>query len=81
MGIRRKHDVVRGDDDDGPSEILNALEENGAFPEDEAPPHDVMSLLEQNARLRAVAVKLSRLVGDLPKQEWVEASAPKPRGS
>jgi hypothetical protein len=28
--------------------------------------HDILSLLEANARLRALAVQLSNLVGDLP---------------
>ncbi len=34
---------------------------------------DVLLLLEENARLRALAVKLSNLLGDLPVREWEDA--------
>jgi hypothetical protein len=36
---------------------------------------DVLSLLEENARLRALAVNLSNLLGDLPVREWEDAGA------
>ena len=36
---------------------------------------NVLSLREENARLRALAVKLSNLVGDLPVREWEDAVA------
>jgi hypothetical protein len=44
-------------------------------PEDESPPDDVLWLLEENARLRALAVKLSNVLGDLPDRAWKEAVA------
>jgi hypothetical protein len=45
------------------------------FPEDDSPSDDVLWLLEENARLRALAVKLSNLLGDLPSREWEDAMA------
>ena len=41
---------------------------------------DVLLLLEENARLRALAVKLSNLLGDLPVREWEDAGAAGPDG-
>ena len=35
---------------------------------------DVLSLAEENARLRALAVGLSNLLGDLPVREWEDAA-------
>ena len=40
------------------------------FDEDESPSNEVMRLLEENARLRALAVELSNLLGNLPDDEW-----------
>jgi len=40
------------------------------FDDDESPSNEVLRLLEENARLRALAVELSRLVGNLPDGEW-----------
>lgn len=54
------------------------LEEAATFPDDELPRqgiHDALSLLEENARLRVLAVKLSNLLGDLPVREWENAAA------
>ena len=36
--------------------------------------HNVLSLTKENARLRALAVGLSNLVGDLPVREWEDAA-------
>jgi hypothetical protein len=36
--------------------------------------HNVVSLSEENARLRALAVELSNLLGDLPVREWEVAA-------
>jgi hypothetical protein len=36
---------------------------------------NVLSLREENARLRALAVKLSNLIGELPVREWEDAVA------
>jgi hypothetical protein len=43
--------------------------------DEETPENDVFWLLEENARLRSLAVKLSTLVGDLPDREWRNALA------
>ena len=52
------------------SDVLSPLlEESATFPGGKSPRqgiHNVLSLLEENARLRALAVKLSNLIGDLP---------------
>ncbi len=57
-----------------PDEFVETLSpllgEAATFPEDESPPHNVLRLREENARLRALAVELSNLVGDLPEREW-----------
>jgi hypothetical protein len=45
------------------------------FADDEAPSDEVLWLLEENARLRKIAVKLSNLLGDLPAQDWEDAVA------
>jgi len=52
------------------------LEEAATFSDDEPPRqgiHSAPSLIEENARLRVLAVKLSNLVGDLPVQKWENA--------
>jgi hypothetical protein len=49
-----------------------------ALPDEESPrqrTRNVVSLREENARLRALAIKLSNLVGDLPIREWEDAVA------
>lgn len=55
--------------------LSRQLGEPAEFPDDEAPSNDVVWLLEENARLRALAVKLSSLVGDLSDREWRNALA------
>jgi hypothetical protein len=64
----------RGDD------FFNALSPllEEALRDEESPRQgirNVLSLREENARLRALAVKLSNLVGDLPVREWEDAVA------
>lgn len=51
------------------------LGETAEFADDDSPATDVVWLLEENARLRALAVKLSTLVGDLSDREWRNALA------
>ena len=55
------------------------LKEDATFPNEDLPPQepqDILSLLlEENARLRALAVALSNLLGDLPVREWEHAMA------
>src|SRR6185312_12732437 len=41
---------------------------HATFPDDESPSDDVFWLLEENARLRALAIRLSNLLGDLPEE-------------
>ena len=40
------------------------------FDDEEQPSHEVVRLLEENARLRALAIELSNLLGNLPDGEW-----------
>jgi hypothetical protein len=61
-------------------EFFNALSPllEEALRDEESPRQrirNVLSLREENARLRALAVKLSNLVGDLPVREWEDAVA------
>ncbi|SDP05602.1 hypothetical protein [Afipia sp. GAS231] len=44
------------------------LEEAGTFESQQAEANDLLQLLEENARLRKLAVKLSNLLGDLPER-------------
>ena len=44
------------------------------FHDDESPSSEVLLLLEENARLRALTVELSNLLGNLPDREWGAAS-------
>ena len=53
------------------------LGETATFKDDELPRqglHNVLSLSEENARLRALAIELSNLLGDLPVREWEDAA-------
>jgi len=70
--IARSNDVVS---DDFFDLMSSQLGEAAEFADDESPSHDVLWLLEENARLRALAVKLSTLVGDLSDREWRNALA------
>jgi hypothetical protein len=40
------------------------------FDDDQSPSNEVLQLLEENARLRALNVELSNLLGDLPDIAW-----------
>src|SRR5258705_3658595 len=67
---------VRHRSDDFSNVLSPLLEE--ALRDEESPRQgirNVLSLREENARLRALAVKLSTLVGDLPVGEWEDAVA------
>jgi hypothetical protein len=59
-------------------DVLSPLLEEAATFSDDEPPcqgiHNAPSLIEENARLRVLAVKLSNLVGDLPVQKWKNAA-------
>ncbi len=70
--------VARRNRDDEFFDVLSPLlEEAATFPDDKSPrrgTRNARSLLEENARLRALAIKLSNLLGDLPAQEWEDAA-------
>jgi hypothetical protein len=50
------------------------LEEAATFKDNETPSRE--SLSKENARLRALAVALSNLLGNLPVREWEDAARP-----
>jgi hypothetical protein len=53
------------------------LEEPATAKDDESPGqglHNVLSLSKENARLRALAVGLSNLLGNLPVRAWEDAA-------
>ena len=55
------------------------LEEADIAKDDRSPPRDrpnILSLAKENARLRALAVGLSNLLGDLPVRRWEDAARP-----
>ena len=89
MGIghppRKKQDRPGADNvvslqhpDDEFFDVLSPLLEEAATSKDAEPPRrgfpDVLSLSKENARLRALAVGLSNLLGDLPVREWEDAA-------
>ena len=59
-------------------EVLSPLLEEPATAKDDELPrqriHNVLSLSKENARLRALAVGLSNLLGDLPVRAWEDAA-------
>jgi hypothetical protein len=59
-------------------EVLSPLLEEPATAKDDELPrqriHNVLSLAKENARLRALAVGLSNLLGDLPVRAWEDAA-------
>jgi len=64
--------------DDEFFDVLSPLLEEAATSKDAEPPRrgfpNVLSLSKENARLRALAVGLSNLLGDLPVREWKDAA-------
>jgi hypothetical protein len=77
---RERMMIAKSNDHDGASDeffeqMSSQLGESAQFPDDASPSHDVLWLLEENARLRTLAVKLSVLVGDLSEREWSNALA------
>jgi hypothetical protein len=73
----KKREVISAVDDVMSSDAFKLspqlLEE---FDDDESPSDEVLRLLEENARLRALAVELSNLLGNLSGREWSAALAP-----
>jgi hypothetical protein len=70
--LRGKNASLQGVEhgDDNVSDVLSPLLEEVVEPQGDEPPDrgttDVRPLMEKNARLRRLAVKLSNLLGDLP---------------
>jgi hypothetical protein len=64
--------------DDEFFDLLSPLLEEAATVKDDEPQrqelHNIVSLSEENARLRALAVELSNLLGDFPVREWEDAA-------
>ena len=60
--------------DDDYFDVLSPLLEEAARLQGDKSPHretnDALALLGENARLRRLAVKLSNLLGDLPRRTW-----------
>jgi hypothetical protein len=76
---RGNNNVVspRRPDDDFFDVLSPLLEEAATAKGDESPrqgPPNVVSLAKENARLRALAVGLSNLLGDLPVRRWQDAA-------
>ncbi|GLR85699.1 hypothetical protein [Bradyrhizobium iriomotense] len=73
-----KQEVISTLDDVMSSDALKLLSPQllEEFDDDESPSDEVLRLLEENARLRALAVELSRLLGNLSGREWDAALAP-----
>ena len=56
----------------------DSVEEVAALPDDESHRQEIRNILKlrkENAKLRALAVELSNLLGDLPVREWEDAVA------
>jgi len=70
--------LLRRRNDESLAALLPLLEEVAALPDDELHRqeiHNILKLHKENAKLRALAVKLSNLLGDLPAGEWEDAVA------
>ena len=70
--LRRRNDELY-------AALVPLLEEVAALPDDETHRqeiHNILTLRKENAKLRALAVELSNLLGDLPVREWEDAVAP-----
>ena len=69
--LRRRNDELY-------AALVPLLEEVAALPDDETHRqeiHNILTLRKENAKLRALAVELSNLLGDLPVREWEDAVA------
>ena len=68
---------LRHPDDEFFDVLSPLLEETATSTDAESPrpePHSVLWLSKENARLRALAVGLSNLLGDLPVRAWEDAT-------
>jgi hypothetical protein len=70
VSLRQPHDEF--------FDVLSPLLEEAATSTHNDPPgqepHNLLSLSKENARLRALAVGLSNLLGNLPVREWDDAA-------
>ena len=71
----------QGQRDDFLAVLSPLLEEAEILESQQAEANDLLRLLEQNARLRKLAVKLSNLLGDLPERAASEIEPESSRGS
>jgi hypothetical protein len=53
----------------GADSELGGIQKSDNFPDDESPSDEIFWLQEENARLRALAIRLSNLLGDLPSED------------
>ena len=70
--------LLRRRNDEFLAALVPLLEEVAALPDDETHRqeiHNILTLRKENAKLSALAVKLSNLLGDLPVREWEDAVA------
>ena len=70
--------LLRRRNDEFLAALVPLLEEVAALPDDEIHRqeiHNILTLRKENAKLSALAVKLSNLLGDLPVREWEDAVA------
>ena len=67
-----KQDVILTADDAVSDDAFGRLSPQllEEFDDDESPSDEVLRLLEENARLRSLAVELSNLLGNLPDGDW-----------
>jgi hypothetical protein len=74
----KKREVISTVDDVMSSDAFKLLSPQllEEFDDDESPSDEVLRLLEENARLRALAVELSNLLGNLSGREWNTALGP-----
>ncbi|MGV7212705.1 hypothetical protein [Bradyrhizobium sp. UFLA05-112] len=73
-----KQEVISTADNTASSDAFGLLSPQllEEFDDDESPSDEVLRLLEENARLRALAVELSNLLGNLPNRDWDAALMP-----
>ncbi|MCP3461649.1 MULTISPECIES: hypothetical protein [unclassified Bradyrhizobium] len=78
LPLSEKQEAISTADDAASNDALRFLSPQllEEFDDDESPPDEVLRLLEENARLRALAVELSNLVGNLSDREWDAALTP-----
>jgi len=70
--------LLRRRNDEFLAALVPLLEEVAALPDEQSHRQEIRNILtlrKENTELRALAVKLSNLLGDLPAHEWEDAVA------